>query len=56
VVTSNQEERKQLEFRTQETTTFHLSVNGRHLPGWLLRLLRPIERPIHNWLKRRGSQ
>jgi hypothetical protein len=50
---SPREEPKQLQFRSQEATTFHLSVNGRHFPRWLLRLLRPIERPIYYWLKRR---
>jgi len=54
---SNREEPpKELQFRSIETITFHLSVKGRHFPRWLVRLLRPIERPLYHWLKRRRQR
>jgi hypothetical protein len=53
---SNQEEPpRRLEFRMEESVNFHLSVNGRPLT-WLVRLLRPIERPLYRWLVRRQEK
>jgi hypothetical protein len=53
---SNQQEpSRRFEFHTEESVTFHLSLNGRHLTR-LARLLRPIQRPIYRWLVRRQEK
>jgi hypothetical protein len=52
---NRQEPLRRLEYRTEETVNFHLSVNGRPLT-WLARLLRPIERPVYRWLVRRQEK
>ena len=45
---------RRLDFRMEESVTFHLRVNGRDLT-WLARLLRPIA-PIFRWLVRRQAK
>jgi hypothetical protein len=53
---SEEQQPRRLKFRHSESVSFHLSVNGRHLPRWLARLLRPIERPVYRWLVRRQEK